>query len=45
MSDLSFGLIMTVFGMGVTLLTLLVLALVIRVMIRIYPFKEEEPKK
>ena len=45
MSDLSFGLIMTVTGMGVTFVTLLILALLIRLLIRLYPVKEDEEKK
>ena len=43
--DWSFGITMTVMGMAVTLLTLYILTLVIRLMIRLFPFKEEESKK
>jgi Na+-transporting methylmalonyl-CoA/oxaloacetate decarboxylase gamma subunit len=46
LKDLSFGLTMTFWGMGVTLFTLGLLILIIRLMNRIYPFKEElEDKK
>ncbi|MFH1087261.1 MAG: OadG-related small transporter subunit [Chloroflexota bacterium] len=44
MKDLAFGLTMTVMGMGVTVLTLYLLTLVIRLMIRLFPFKESEEK-
>ena len=43
--DLAFGLTMMVMGMGVTLITLYVLTLVIRLMSRLFPFKEEEAGK
>ncbi len=43
MKDLEFGLIMTLTGMGVTLLTLFLLTLVINLMNRIFP--EIETKK
>ncbi len=43
MKDLEFGLIMTLTGMGVTLLTLFLLTLVIHLMNRIFP--EIETKK
>jgi Na+-transporting methylmalonyl-CoA/oxaloacetate decarboxylase gamma subunit len=46
LKELSFGLTMTFWGMGVTLFTLGLLILIIRLMNRIYPFKEEiEDKK
>ena len=45
MSDLTFGLTMTVMGMGVTFLTLLFLALCVRLLIRLFPFKDEETKE
>jgi Na+-transporting methylmalonyl-CoA/oxaloacetate decarboxylase gamma subunit len=46
LKDLSFGLTMTFWGMGVTLFTLGLLILIIRLMNRIYPFKAElEDKK
>jgi Na+-transporting methylmalonyl-CoA/oxaloacetate decarboxylase gamma subunit len=45
MKDLSFGLTMTFLGMGVTLMTLVLLILVIRLMNRLFPFKKEEEKK
>jgi len=44
MTDLAFGLTMTVIGMGVTLITLYLLTLVIRLLNRLYPFKEEKTK-
>ena len=42
MSDLGFGLTMTLLGMGGTLLTLYILTLVIRLLDRLFPFKEEK---
>ena len=42
MKDLAFGFIMTVMGMGVTLLTLYLLTLVIRLLIKLFPLKENE---
>jgi len=42
MKDLAFGLTMTAMGMGVTLLTLYILTLIIRLLIRLFPRKEEE---
>ncbi|MBI2869357.1 MAG: OadG family protein [Chloroflexi bacterium] len=42
MRDLAFGLTMTVLGMSVTLLTLFLLTLVIRLLNRLYPFREED---
>jgi sodium pump decarboxylase gamma subunit len=45
MSDFTFGWTMTVLGMGVTLLTLLILALLIRFMNKIFPDKEEARKE
>ena len=41
MKDLSFGLTMTFWGMGVTLFTLGLLILIIHLMNRLYPFKKE----
>ena len=43
--DLAFGLTMMVMGMGVTLITLYVLTLVIRLLSRLFPFKEEKGGK
>jgi Na+-transporting methylmalonyl-CoA/oxaloacetate decarboxylase gamma subunit len=43
--DLAFGLTMTVMGMGVTLITLYLLTLLIRLLIRLFPSKEEEEGK
>ena len=45
MKELSFGLTMTFWGMGVTLFTLGLLILIIRLMNRMYPFKEEHEDK
>jgi Na+-transporting methylmalonyl-CoA/oxaloacetate decarboxylase gamma subunit len=45
MSNLAFGLTMTVLGMGITLLTLFLLTLVIRLLDRLFPFQKEEEKK
>jgi Na+-transporting methylmalonyl-CoA/oxaloacetate decarboxylase gamma subunit len=42
---MSFGLTMTFMGMGVTLLTLALLILVIRLMNKIFPFKNDDEKK
>ncbi len=44
MNNLDFGLTMTVIGMGVTLLTLYVLILLIRLLDRLYPYREEKDK-
>ena len=43
--DWGFGLTMTVIGMGVTLLTLYALTWVIRLLIKLAPYKEEEKAK
>ena len=45
MKDLSFGLTMTFWGMGITLLTLGLLILIIRLMNKLFPFKKENEKK
>ena len=45
MQNLGFGLIMTVMGMGVTFITLYILTLVIRLLIKLFPFKEEDREK
>ncbi len=42
--DWGFGLTMMVMGMTVTILTLYLLGWVIRLLIRLFPFKEEEEK-
>lgn len=42
MTDLAFGLTMAALGMGGTLLTLYLLTLIISLMNRLFPFKEEE---
>ena len=43
--DWGFGLTMTLAGMGVTFLTLYILTLVIRLMIKLFPFKAEGKEK
>jgi Na+-transporting methylmalonyl-CoA/oxaloacetate decarboxylase gamma subunit len=43
--DWGFGLTMMVMGMTVTLLTLYLLGWVIRLLIKLFPFKEEEKNK
>ncbi len=43
--DWGFGLTMTVMGMAVTLLTLYLLGWVIRLLIKLFPFKKEEEKE
>ncbi len=45
MIDWQFGIITTVAGMGVTLITLYILTLVIRLLTRLFPYKEEEKKE
>ena len=45
MTDLTFGLTMTIIGMGITLLTLLLLTLVIRLMNKLFPFRKEDEGK
>jgi len=42
LKDLDFGLIMMVTGMGVTLLTLFVLALIICLLSRLFPYVEAD---
>ena len=42
--DLAFGFTMMLLGMGVTLLTLFLLTLVIRLLNRIFPDKQQEKK-
>ncbi len=43
--DWSFGLTMMVMGMAVTLLTLYLLGWVVRLLIKLFPFKEEKGSK
>jgi Na+-transporting methylmalonyl-CoA/oxaloacetate decarboxylase gamma subunit len=45
MKDWAFGLTMTVMGMGVTFITLYLLTLLIRLLIRLFPRKEEEERE
>ena len=42
MKDIGFGLIMTLAGMGVTLVTLYILTLVIQGIARLFPYQEEK---
>jgi Na+-transporting methylmalonyl-CoA/oxaloacetate decarboxylase gamma subunit len=42
MKDLGFGLTMTVIGMGVTFVTLCLLILIIRLLLKLFPYKKEE---
>jgi len=42
--DLSFGLTMTLMGMGVTFLTLLLLIGIITLLARLFPYKKEAEK-
>jgi Na+-transporting methylmalonyl-CoA/oxaloacetate decarboxylase gamma subunit len=43
--DWSFGLTMTFAGMGITFITLYLLTLLIRLLNKLFPFKNEEEKK
>jgi len=45
MADWSFGLTMTVAGMGITLLTLYLLTLLIRLLNKLFPYKKEDEEK
>jgi len=45
LTDWAFGLTMTIMGMGITFLTLFLLILVIRLMNRLFPFKDERKGK
>ena len=42
--DWTFGLTMTVAGMGVTFITLYLLMLLIRLLNKLFPYKDEEEK-
>jgi Na+-transporting methylmalonyl-CoA/oxaloacetate decarboxylase gamma subunit len=42
MSDLAFGLTMTVAGMGVTFITLYLLTLIIRLLNKLFPHREQD---
>jgi Na+-transporting methylmalonyl-CoA/oxaloacetate decarboxylase gamma subunit len=44
MKDLAFGLTMTVAGMGITFITLYLLTLLIRLLNKLFPYKEETTK-
>ncbi|MCX6012507.1 MAG: OadG family protein [Chloroflexi bacterium] len=41
MSDINNGLVISVIGMGVTLITLYILTLVIKILIKLFPYKKE----
>ena len=43
--DWSFGLTMTIAGMGITFITLYLLTLLIRLLNKLFPFKNEAEKK
>jgi len=45
MKDWAFGLTMTVAGMGVTFITLYILTLVIRLLDKLFPYKEEKKEE
>jgi Na+-transporting methylmalonyl-CoA/oxaloacetate decarboxylase gamma subunit len=45
MKDLEFGLTMTLTGMGVTLITLYLLTLIIKLMNRVFPDVDKKPEK
>jgi Na+-transporting methylmalonyl-CoA/oxaloacetate decarboxylase gamma subunit len=45
MDDWSFGLTLTLAGMGVTLLALYLLTLLIRLLNKIFPYKKEDEEK
>jgi Na+-transporting methylmalonyl-CoA/oxaloacetate decarboxylase gamma subunit len=45
MKDLAFGLMMAVAGMGVTFLTLYILTLLIHLLARFFPYKEEKKEE
>jgi Na+-transporting methylmalonyl-CoA/oxaloacetate decarboxylase gamma subunit len=45
MKDWVFGLTMTIAGMGVTFLTLYILTLVIQLLARLFPYKEEKKEE
>jgi Na+-transporting methylmalonyl-CoA/oxaloacetate decarboxylase gamma subunit len=42
MKDWAFGLTMTIAGMGVTFITLYILTLVIQLLDKLFPYKEEK---
>jgi Na+-transporting methylmalonyl-CoA/oxaloacetate decarboxylase gamma subunit len=45
MDNLGIGLIITILGMSITFLTLFILTLVIRLLSRIFPYKEDQENK
>jgi Na+-transporting methylmalonyl-CoA/oxaloacetate decarboxylase gamma subunit len=45
MKDWAFGLTLTIAGMGVTFLTLYLLTLLIRLLDKIFPYKEEKKEE
>ena len=44
MKYLDFGLTMTLIGMGVTMISLYLLTLLINLLNKLFPFREEKPK-
>jgi Na+-transporting methylmalonyl-CoA/oxaloacetate decarboxylase gamma subunit len=44
MKDMAFGLTMTVAGMAITFITLYLLTLIIRLLNKLFPYKEETNK-
>jgi Na+-transporting methylmalonyl-CoA/oxaloacetate decarboxylase gamma subunit len=45
LDNITFGWVMTVLGMGITLITLIILTQVIRLLIKLFPYKEEVKKE
>jgi hypothetical protein len=45
MTNMQFGWFSAVAGIGITLLVLWILGLIIRLLIKLFPVTEEEPKK
>ncbi len=45
MENMGFGWTLTLLGMAVTFLTLFILTLIIRLLSRLFPFKEEDKKE
>ena len=45
MSNMNFGWTITVLGMGITLLTLVLLIVIIRILNKLFPVKKDEIKK
>ncbi len=45
MSNIQFGVFSMVAGMGITLLTLYIIGWLVKLMIKLWPYKEEEENK